>query len=152
MLTPSSSADAVHLRRLLDILPTCVIRVRLDGSMLACNAAGLNLLAAETLASVLDTNLADRIATEDRAKWHEFTARVWAKGAASLEVRIAVDGDARPVVVRGVAITDHPDGVESLLLNLRDASPIHRLEHAVRSAEVRRAAEEQRGREMRDQV
>src|SRR6185437_12401054 len=98
--TPSPSADAVYLRRLLERQPGCLLRVRLDGVLLACNDAGLGLFGVRQLAAILKTNLADRIAPADLTKWHEFTRRVWAKGAASLETYLVVENDVRPVLVQ----------------------------------------------------
>src|SRR6266852_5999162 len=113
---PSPSADAVHLCRLLERLPVCLIRVRLDGVLLACNDAGLGLFGVRKLAAILNTNFSDRLVTTELTKWQEFTTRVWAKGAASLETHLLVDEDIRPVLVQGIALKDDPEGVDSLLL------------------------------------
>jgi hypothetical protein len=150
---PGPSLDASYLRRLLDRQPSCLIRVRLDGVLLACNDAALGLFGVAARRAVLDTNLTDRIVPADRTRWQEFTTRCWAKGAASLECHlVAPDDDARPVLVQGVALTDHPDGFESLLLNLRDQSQTHRLEHSIQAAEIDRLDNEERQRAARDQV
>jgi PAS domain-containing protein len=125
-LTPSS--DASYLRRLLERQPACLIRVRLDGVLLACNDAALSLFGVGALRAVLNTNLTDRIVPTQRTRWQEFATRCWANGAASLECHLVIpDDNVRPVLVQGVALKDHPDGVESLLLNLRDQSQTHRL-------------------------
>src|SRR5688500_12987612 len=130
--TPSPAPDASYLRRLLERQPACLIRVRLDGLLLACNDAALRLFGVGTLAGILKTNLTDRIVAAERAKWQECTTRVWANGAASIECHLVVPGDdARPVLVQGIALNDHPDGRDSLLLNLRDQSQTHRLEHSI---------------------
>jgi PAS domain-containing protein len=150
-LTPSS--DALYLRRLLERQPACLIRVRLDGVLLACNDAALSLFGVGARRAVLNTNLTDRIVPAQRTKWQEFTTRCWANGAASLECHLVIpDDNARPVLVQGVALKDHPDGVESLLLHLRDQSQTHRLEHSIQSAENDRIGNEERQRAARDQV
>src|SRR5205823_3797419 len=141
-----------HLRGLLERLPACLIRVRLDGTLLACNDAGLGLFGARNLGAVLNTNLADRFVAAERAKWQEFSARVWAKDAASFETQLVADDDTRPVLVQGIAVRDDPDGIDSLLLNVRDQSQTHRLERSIRSAVITRASEEERDRAARDQV
>src|SRR5688572_29665664 len=124
-MTPNapSQSDAAYLFRLLEQQPACLIRVGLNGVLLACNNAALRLLGAPNLPAVLNTNLTDRFIAAERTKWEEFAQRVWAKGAASFEFHLvaAVD-DPRPVLVQGIALTDHPDGIDSLLLNLRDQS------------------------------
>src|SRR5437879_614374 len=147
------SADSAYLRRLLERQPACLIRVRLDGGLLACNDAALSLFGVGALRAILNTNLTDRIVAAERAKWQEFTTRCWANGAASLECHLVIpDDDARPVLVQGVALKDHPDGVDSPLLNLRDQSQAHRLEGLIQSAETDRVDHEARQRASRDQV
>jgi hypothetical protein len=150
-LTPPS--DASYLRRLLERQPACLIRVRLDGLLLACNDAALSLFGVRALRAVLNTSLTERIVPAQRTKWQEFATRCWANGAASLECHLVLsDDNARPVLVQGVALKDHPDGVESLLLHLRDQSQTHRLEHSIQSAENDRLGNEERQRAARDQV
>src|SRR5712692_9610377 len=150
---PAPSADALYLRRLLERQPACLIRVRLDGLLLACNDAALGLFGVGALRAILNTSLTDRIVAAERTTWQEFTTRCWANGAASLECHLVTPcDDARPVLVQGVALNDHPDGVDSLLLNLRDQSQTHRLEHSIRSAEIDRVGHEERQRAARDQV
>jgi hypothetical protein len=150
-LTPSS--DASYLRRLLERQPACLIRVRLDGVLLACNDAALRLLGVGAPRAVLNTNLTDRIVPAQRTRWQEFATRCWANGAASLECDLVIgDDDARPVLVQGVALKDRPNGVESLLLHFRDQSQTHRLEHSIQSAENDRVGNEERHRAARDQV
>ena len=150
-LTPSS--DASYLRRLLERQPACLIRVRLDGVLLACNDAALGLLGVDAPRAVLNTNLTDRIVPAELTKWQEFTTRCWANGAASVECHLVIpDDNARPVLVQGVALTNQPDGFESLLLNRRDQSQTHRPEHSIQSAEIGCVADEERQRAARDRV
>ena len=151
--TPSPSADASYLRWLLERQPACLIRVRLDGVLLACNDAALGLFGVGTLGAILNTNLTDRVIAAERTKWQNFATRVWANGAASLECHLVVlDGNARPVLLQGIALNDHPDGLDSLLLNLRDQSQTHRLERSIQSAEIDRAGQEERQQAAREQV
>jgi len=151
--TPSPSADAAYLRRLLERQPACLIRVRLDGVLLACSDAALSLFGVGSLGAILNTNLTDRLTAPERSKWQEFSARVWANGAASLECHlVAPDDEARPVLLQGIALNDHPDGIDSLLLNLRDQSHTHRLEHSIQSAEINRVDQEERQRAARDRI
>jgi hypothetical protein len=150
---PVPSVDASYLRRLLERQPACLIRVRLDGVLLACNDAALGLFGVGALRAILRTNLTDRIVAAERTKWQEFITRCWANGAASLECHLVIpDDDARSVLVQGVALKDHPDGVDSLLLNLRDQSQTRRLEHSIQSAGIDRVGYEERQRAARYQV
>jgi len=125
-LSPSSDAS---LRRLLERRPACLVRVRLDGVLLACNQAALALLGTEGRA-VLNSSLADRLLPPGNTQWQEFVARCSAEGAASFNGHLVIgDQNARPVIVQGVPLTDHPDGVESLLLHLREQPQTQRLDH-----------------------
>src|SRR4029079_6315186 len=90
-LTPSS--DEPYLRRLIERQPACLIRVRLDGVLLACNDAALNLFGVGALRAVLNTNLTDRIIPAERTKWQEFTTRCWANDAASFECDLVILDD-----------------------------------------------------------
>jgi hypothetical protein len=67
-LTPSS--DASYLRRLLERQPACLIPVRLDGVLMACNPAALSLFGVGAGRAVLNTNLTeiDRVANEERQR------------------------------------------------------------------------------------
>ena len=150
-LTPSS--DPLYLRRLLERQPACLIRVRLDGVLLACNDAALSLFGVGARRAVLNTNLTDRIVPAQRTKWQEFMTRCWANGAASVECHLVIpDDNDRPVLVQGVALKNHPDGFESLLLNRRDQSQTHRPEHSIQSAEIGCVANEERQRAARDRI
>jgi PAS domain-containing protein len=150
-LTPSS--DASYLRRLLERQPACLIRVRLDGVLLACNDAALSLFGSGARRAVLNTNLTDRIVRAQCTTWQEFMTRCWANGAASVECHLVIpDDNARPGLVQGVALENHPDGFESLLLNRRDQSQTHRPAHSIQSAENGCVANEERQRAARDQV
>jgi hypothetical protein len=74
---PSSTADASYLCRLLERQPACLVRVRLDGVLLACNGAALALFGVGTLGAILNTNLADRITAAEREKWEESRRPRW---------------------------------------------------------------------------
>ena len=131
----TSSADAVesHLRHLIERQPSCLLRVARTGNLLACNDAGLNLLGKTELAQVLDKPFEAHLAAEHAAAWREFTDRVWTDGAGSIESNLASEGGAnRTVLLQAIALRDHPDGVESLLLAVRDTSPLRRLEESLR--------------------
>jgi hypothetical protein len=145
---------ASYLRGLLERQPACLIRVQTDGVILACNDAALSLFGVASLGAILNTNLTDRLVASERSKWQEFSPRVWAKGAASLACHLAPsdDGDPRPVLLQAIALNDHPDGIDSLLVNLRDQSHTHQLEHAIQSAELSRVDQEERQRAARDQI
>jgi hypothetical protein len=151
--TPSASADASYLRQLLERQPGCLIRVRRDGVFLACNDAALGLFDVDTLGAILNTNLTDRLVAADRGDWQEFANRVWTSGAASVEYHLTIpDAADRTVLFQGIAINDHPDGVDSLLLSLRDTSVAHRLETSLQSEEISREGDEERQKDTRERL
>ena len=131
------AAEATYLRRLIETQPVCLLRVRRDDVVLACNNAGLSLLGREQLAEVLDQTIVVHIAPECHEAWVEFTDRVWTHGAGSLECRLAQQSDdSRTVLFHATALRDHPDGHESLLVAARDTTAVRRLEQEVENAEV----------------
>src|SRR5262249_6204703 len=130
-LNPSS--DASSLRRVFARQPGCLIRVRLDGVLLGCNRAAVGLFGAAARPAILGTNLIDRITPAQRVQWQEFMRQCWETGAASFEGDLVVaNNEARSVLVQGIALKDHPDGFESLLLHVglpadEDRAERHRL-------------------------
>jgi PAS domain S-box-containing protein len=136
-LTDGDAAD--HLRRLLDRQPACLVRVGSDGTLHAVNDAALHLLGADDLKQVLGTNLADRIAPEHHELWRDFAIRVWTEASGSTECDMFDrSGERRSVQLKGVALPDHPDGLRSLLVNLRDTSAARRLEQALQEHDATR--------------
>ena len=68
--------EALHLRRLIEQQPACLLRAGVDGVLLAVNEAALRLLGGETLTHVLGTNLTKLIVPRQHEEWREFAARV----------------------------------------------------------------------------
>ena len=130
----AETGETAYLRRLLEIQPECLLRVGRDGLLLACNEAGLRLLGKDDLAQVLNRPLAEHLNPNDLAGWQAFTEQVWADGAGSFECDLAPaeDGTRRAAEVKAVAVRDHPDGLESILAVVRDASPLVLIEPALR--------------------
>jgi hypothetical protein len=116
------SAEAGHLRRLLEIQPECLLRIGRDGLLLACNEAGLRLLGKDNLAQVLDRPFDEHLRMDDLPGWCAFIEQVWSDGAGSFEGDLAptADGGRRTAQFKAVALADHPDGIDSLLLTVRD--------------------------------
>ena len=131
-IKPSAPSETDHLRTLLERQPSCLMRVGVDGVMLAVNDAALGLLDAADLASLLGRPIAERISPEHVAQWPEFAARVWANGAGSLECSL-IDraGVERATLMQAVALRDHPDGIDSLLVSARDVSAPRELERTL---------------------
>src|SRR5438128_4013463 len=131
------AAEASHLRLLIEKQPGCLLRVRCDGVVLACNEAGLSLLGQDDLTQVLDRPFFEHLAPENQEPWREFAQRVWTTGAGSVECGLVLQGDeTRAVLFHATALRDHPDGAESVLLCVRDTSEIRRLQQAIESLQA----------------
>jgi len=131
------SAD--HLLYLLEKQPSCLIRVGLDGTLLAVNDVGLKLLGVNSLDFALGRSLGACAPNE----WGEFSARVWERGAGSVECDLTdFVGVTKIVEFQGVALRDHPDGIRSILLTVRDRTAVRSIEIALQQQEATQAAEE----------
>lgn len=129
------------------------MRVGADGMLLAVNDAALSLLGAEHLAQVLDTVITERLVPEHHELWRDFIARVFSDGSASLDCdMVDRSGVVRGVRLQGNAITDHPDGIRSMILGARDLSATRRLELALQDQEVAGKATEQLRAELAEAI
>src|SRR5688500_9016764 len=129
------SSEVAQLREVIEKQPACLVRVSLDGTLLAVNEAALSIFGAENLGQVLEQSVAVRFLPGQQKLWDEFSSRVWASGAGSVECELAdLSGEKRPVLLKGVARRDHHDGIDSLFITIRDTSTRVRLEQAVVSA------------------
>lgn len=131
--TPSTpDTEAEHLRSLIEKQPCCLMRVGLDGLVLAANDAAQQLLGGREPRQVLNHPLTEWIIPEHHAQWHEFAARIRDSGSGSAECDLVVlEGAHCPVLLQGVRLADHRDGIESVLLVARDVSASRRLEAAL---------------------
>src|SRR5262245_49235360 len=126
---PASTGDgeSSYLRQLLEKQPACLLRVGRDGMLLACNDAGMGLLGKSELGDVLNRAFEEYLAAEHLASWREFVTRVWVEDAASLECEFVSDeAPRRHVMLQAIALRNHPDGLESLLMAARDTTPLRR--------------------------
>ncbi len=121
--------EAAHLRRLIESQPTCLMRVGLDGALLAVNEAAQKLLGAAGLTAVLGTFMAERVAPAHRQAWKSFADRLATGKSGSLECTLLdLAGVERTILMQGVPLLDHPDRVPSMLLALRDVTSAQRIE------------------------
>ncbi|HVH25511.1 MAG TPA: PAS domain-containing protein [Vicinamibacterales bacterium] len=140
---PQPAAETVHLRRFIEKQPACILRVGLDAMLLAVNEAALGLVGAEQLAQVLGTKLTRFITPRQQDEWQEFASRVKDGASASIECDLTdMGGTRRTILLQGVPLLDHPDGVPSMILSARDISAPRRLEMALREREVNRELED----------
>ncbi len=135
-----ANAETERLRALLDRQPTCLLRLRMDGRILAANDAALAQLAARTLGEALDHEFTDRLRTNPEDLWRDFAGRVRANGAASCRcVLTDLAGADHDVQIQGVRQGGHPDGADSIIVSVRDISAMAGLERALEAqGEIRR--------------
>ena len=132
------SVEVIHLRRLLDIQPVCLMRLGADGTVLAANDAALAMLGATSGAQLLGQDFSHWIAPEQRERWRAFAAEVNQRRAASVECEIRTpSGDLHPTLFHAVPLTDHPDGVASMAVSARAVARQHQLENAIVELEER---------------
>ncbi len=129
---PDPSVEVVHLRRLLDIQPGCLMRVGADGTVLAANDGALMLLGGRTPAEALGRDFAVWVPPEQHDRWRAFTLAVVQGSPSSIECDIAPpSGDRYPTLFHAIPLTDHPDGVASMAVAARVISAQRQLEAAI---------------------
>jgi len=152
--TPTASTDngsvvmhpvneAAHLRTIIETQPACVMRVSLKGVLLALNDAAVEFLGATDLAQLLNTNLCDRLSASRPEWWTEFVGGAGASGSSSGAVECELldpAGAMRPVALLGRALLNHPDGVPSLLVTIRDMAGARQREASLQREEADRRA------------
>lgn len=138
--------DPEHLRRLLEVQPSCLMRVAVDGELLAANQAALALLGAQELSDVVGHSLTQRLAPNHGTEWSNFADRVWHGAPGSFECDVTtIPGDSKSVLFQAVPLPGHPDEIRSLLLTARDVSANRRLETALEQRDAIAAVPDLRG-------
>jgi PAS domain S-box-containing protein len=121
-----TSEDAAHLLTIIEQQPSCLLRVGIDGRLLAANRSALRLLGTGDLAQVLNRTLTERIVPDHREPWRDFLTRVWEIGSGSIECDLTnVSGGQHTLLLQGVALQEHPDGSQSILMGARDLVQEH---------------------------
>lgn len=132
VITPADGGEVERLRRLIDSQPICLLRLATDSVVLAANGAALGQLAASDLGQVWGTALVNRFPLEQQGRWDEFVEHVRENGAASNEFSLQdLEGNVHSVLLQGVNQPGHPDGVESMIVAVRDISSVKRLEQTL---------------------
>ena len=143
------AVEVERLRTLLERQPSCLMRVGIDGTMLAISDAAVSLLGAPALAAVLDSSLLDHVVGDASQMWADFVSRVCQSGSGSVECEMTdLAGGRRVVLLQGAAISDHPDGHDSILVTARDLTVAKRLEASLQEV----TADRQRLRAALDRV
>jgi outer membrane murein-binding lipoprotein Lpp len=135
------AAEVERLRSLLDRQPSCLMRIAMDGTLLAVNDAALSLIGARNLAQALGTSVMALMRHGAAGIWEDFTDRVQRSGSASVEFEIRdLAGGERTVLLQAVVLPAHPDGIESMLVTARDVSTARRLESSLHEQAEQKAA------------
>jgi chromosome segregation ATPase len=135
-MSSPATPEADHLRWIVEKQPSCLMRIGADSVVLAANDAALALFGAERASQVLGTSLTGFVAASHRDIWLGFVAKVTAGSPHSLEcVLNDVSSSERHVVLHGVPLLDHADGIRSVLLSIRDNNAIRRMEAALHETE-----------------
>lgn len=123
-------AEIERLRALLDKAPSCLMRVGSDGTLLAVSDVALDLLGARTLAEALGKSFVTFLRGADPDPlWADFVHRVGEGGSGSAECEMEdLSGTRRDVMLLGSKIEQHPDGVASILVVVRDITTARKLE------------------------
>lgn len=144
------SVEVVHLRRLLDIQPCCLLRLGADGTILAVNDAALMMLGGGSRAQALGRDFALWIPPDQREPWKAFTLGVVRGSPSSIECDVAgASGTRFPTLFHAVPLADHPDGVPSMAVTARVITAQRQLEAAVSelTKRVHERSAELKGRE-----
>jgi hypothetical protein len=131
------SPPATHLRDLIDRQPCALVRIGVDGRVLAANRAAMALLGASDVEAIRAVRIPDRLAADDRVAWEAFVSRVAAGAADSINCELDdLRAERRFLEFAAVPLLDHPDGVPSILANARDRSETLGLEKALADSRV----------------
>ncbi len=134
--TATETCEATYFRRLIEKQPAVLMRVALDGAVVAANDAAMGLLGAEDLDQLAGLMLPACVAPEHRDGWNEFTAAI-AKGTSkSFECLFTnLVGTCRQIVFHGVPLIDHHDGLPSVILSAHDMSALRRSEEVFENSD-----------------
>jgi hypothetical protein len=134
---PDADHEVERLRVLIERQPTCVLRVALDGVILAANDAALGQLGASQLGQALGHRFTQWMLPGHRDRWLDLARRAYANGAASIECELLDLAERRHAVqLQAVKQPPHPDGMESMTVAVREISGMSRLEQALQDQEA----------------
>jgi PAS domain S-box-containing protein len=145
--------DDLHLRAVLEAQPVTLVRLGRDGNVLAVNEAGLAVIGAERLEQILETSFLDLLQQDDRSGFLAFIERVAKGHRGSLEVGLtALTGADHAVQIHAAPHPGAPDGIDSVLIALRDVTESRRLEQSLVEAMARQAEQEAAHEAARDHL
>ena len=123
--TAALNSAADYFRQLIEKQPAVLMRVRLDGELLAANHAALGLLGAEHLDQLAGLTLLTCVAPEHKSRWSDFSAAIENGTSNSFECEFTnLVGTSRSIVFHGVPLMDNRDGIPSIILSAHDMSSV----------------------------
>lgn len=129
--------QASHLLRIIEHQPACLMRVGIDGTLLAVNDAALKLLGVQELSQILNTPITKLMVARFHEEWELLTGRIREGSPGSLECDLTdLTGVRRSILLQAIPLLDHRDGVPSMIAVARDRSLPRRLEASLRDREV----------------
>ncbi len=127
----ANGAEARYFRRLIEKQPAVLMRVALDGAILAANDAAMGLLGVEDPNQLAGLVFPACLPPEHRHGWNEFTAAIAEGTSKSFECLFTnLVGTCRQIVFHGVPLLDHHDALPSVILGAHDMSAFRRSEEA----------------------
>jgi PAS domain S-box-containing protein len=137
--TVALSSEADYFRQLIEKQPAVLMRLGLDGALMAANHAALGLLGAEHLDQLIGLTLTTCVAPEHRNRWTEFSAAIGNGISNSFECDFTnLVGTSRSIVFHGVPLMDNRDGVASVILSAHDMSTLRWSEAVFENADLQR--------------
>jgi hypothetical protein len=116
------AVEAALLRGVFDNQPVCVLRVRIDGVVLSATDAALAFVGAEGLGAIVGQAFAEWVVRDHHIAWRTFLHQVCDGAAASLQCDLLAPGGGREtVLLHGVPLVEHPDGVPSIAVAIRSS-------------------------------
>jgi PAS domain S-box-containing protein len=129
-----------HLRAVLERVPIALVRVDVNGTLLAVNEAALGLLGAQALHEVLGTSLHSFLPDESRAACKTLLENVSQGQGGSLEVDLTeLTGVTHALELRAVAYPGASDAIPSALMTARDVTRSRNLARSLEEAVARQA-------------
>ncbi len=139
-----------HLRAIFDTEPGCVKLLSLDGSLIAMNRAGLNIIEADSLSQMENRSVFSLVVEKDRAAFRQLTENVFRGESGVLEFElIGLKGSRRWLETHAAPLRNQDGKVSSLLAITLDITERKRAEEEIR---LLNAKLEQRVRERTTQL
>jgi PAS domain S-box-containing protein len=132
-----------HLRSVLETQPVVLVRLGKDGTFLAVNESAMSALGAERLDQLLGTSISGLLPPDERNPLQLFLERISTGHRGSLEIDLtALTGTRHTMQLHAAPHPGAPDGIESLLVTLRDVTESRRLEQSLVEAMARQTEQE----------